>query len=457
MPVNPMSTQRRILTRLRSADELLADFDLTAVLPSDLPDITQAIRRIQNRCTAATIAIAKQARLAGDDPDATLLGQGGVSGSQARKERDRAETTDAMPDLDDAVSAGDISGEHLDAISRARKGLSDAERQLFDELASELAEIAADLPVDTFKRRLRTIIDKARRDNGLTRLQQQRAKSGLKLWEDADGMGHAHITSDGERFAKLRTAVERHAASMAAAAKKHGESVSMGPGLMLDALIDLLDHAAGNLGRPTITIIVDEETLRNGPHPGTVCETEAGVDLPIAVVRRHLCDSTTQTVTFGSNGLPLHVGRKSRTATPAQWAALNALYRSCAWNGCDRPITWCQAHHINEWEHGGLTDLDNLIPLCSRHHHAVHEGGWRITLLADRSLEIHRPSDQATKSGTRDSATHPWATTAPDRRPPDRPCPDQQFPDSPVSHSWSTRREPPDPPAPRQARLLTSI
>jgi len=438
MPTNSSSTQQKILARLRSAEGLLAGLDISAVAPADLPEITQAVRRVQNRCTAATTAIAKQARIVGDDPDATLLGQGGVSGNPARKESERANTTDAMPDLDDAVSAGNISAEHLDAIGSARKSLSDAERLVFDQLAAELAEIAANLPVDTFKRRLRTIIDDARRDHGLTRLQQQRAKSGIKMWEDADGMGHAHIIGDGERFSKLRSAIERHAASLAAAAKNSGDSVTMGPGLQFDALIDLLDHAQGDLGRPTITIMVDDETLRNGPHPGTVCETDAGVDLPITVVRRNLCDSVTQTVRFGSDGLPLDVGRRHRTATGAQWVVLKSMYRSCAWHGCDRPITWCQAHHIQEWEQGGSTDLDNLIPLCSRHHHAVHEGGWSLTLRPDRTLDIHRPTappptpGQGRHSRHRSGSAPPspppmpnsapdhvpsWATTRPDRRP----------------------------------------
>ncbi len=37
------------------------------------------------------------------------------------------------------------------------------------------------------------------------------------------------------------------------------------------------------------------------------------------------------------------------------------------------------------------TDLDNLLPLCSRHHHLVHEGGWTLTLRADRTTVWCRP------------------------------------------------------------------
>ena len=33
---------------------------------------------------------------------------------------------------------------------------------------------------------------------------------------------------------------------------------------------------------------------------------------------------------------------------------------------------------MEPWEHGGATDLDNLVALCRRHHVAVHEGGHRL-------------------------------------------------------------------------------
>jgi hypothetical protein len=53
---------------------------------------------------------------------------------------------------------------------------------------------------------------------------------------------------------------------------------------------------------------------------------------------------------------------------------------------------WCQLHHIHEWEAGGATDRCNLIPLCTRHHHDGHEGGWTVRLdPATRRLDIYRP------------------------------------------------------------------
>ncbi|MDH3294336.1 MAG: HNH endonuclease, partial [Acidimicrobiia bacterium] len=142
----------------------------------------------------------------------------------------------------------------------------------------------------------------------------------------------------------------------------------------------------------------------DGAHEDSLRETAAGVPLPPESIARLACDAVLQRVVVDANGIPVDVGRKSRTATDTQWHAMRARYRTCAWKGCDRPLAWCQAHHVHEWEHGGSTDLCNLLPLCSRHHHAVHEGGWTVKLCPHtRQLDIYDPDNTL------------WATTNPDR------------------------------------------
>lgn len=36
----------------------------------------------------------------------------------------------------------------------------------------------------------------------------------------------------------------------------------------------------------------------------------------------------------------------------------------------------------------------NLIPVCSRHHHTIHDFGWRLDLSPDRTLTIRRPGGE---------------------------------------------------------------
>ena len=48
---------------------------------------------------------------------------------------------------------------------------------------------------------------------------------------------------------------------------------------------------------------------------------------------------------------------------------------------------------------GGLTDIDQLIPICNKHHHLVHEGGWQLHLAPDRTLTITQPGGNITTTG----------------------------------------------------------
>jgi hypothetical protein len=97
--------------------------------------------------------------------------------------------------------------------------------------------------------------------------------------------------------------------------------------------------------------------------------------LSAAVARRLACDAEAARITV--DGEQVHLGRAVRTATATQRRLLTLRDGGCRFPGCGRPPDWCEAHHLIFWDHGGPTDLDNLILLCSHHHHLCHEGGWK--------------------------------------------------------------------------------
>jgi hypothetical protein len=93
----------------------------------------------------------------------------------------------------------------------------------------------------------------------------------------------------------------------------------------------------------------------------------------------------------GAPTQPLEVGRATRVIAPAQRTALSVRDGGCRFPGCDRPLAWCEAHHLRHWLHGGPTDLGNLVLLCRGHHHAVHEGGWRLDRQPNGELSATPP------------------------------------------------------------------
>jgi hypothetical protein len=155
---------------------------------------------------------------------------------------------------------------------------------------------------------------------------------------------------------------------------------------------------------PHVTVTVDVARFEAGMGADlTIPGSDDPVPLANDTVRRILCDADLTTVITRSltpatpDGCAqpladllldasrevLYVGRTERVVPPRLRRALEARDRHCQFPGCRAHVRRCHAHHIREWENGGRTDLDNTLLLCVRHHHAVHEGGWRITRAAD--------------------------------------------------------------------------
>ena len=92
-------------------------------------------------------------------------------------------------------------------------------------------------------------------------------------------------------------------------------------------------------------------------------------------------------------------GSSTRLASRAQRSALRGLSRECASPGCGVGYDHCKLHHIIWWRHGGRTDLDNLVPVCAKHHSNIHHDGWVIELGPNRELTLRLPDGTIHNTG----------------------------------------------------------
>ncbi len=60
-----------------------------------------------------------------------------------------------------------------------------------------------------------------------------------------------------------------------------------------------------------------------------------------------------------------------------------ARHPVCRFPGCAVPARRCDIDHAQAYTAGGPTSLDNLGPLCRRHHRAKTHGGWRLEARPD--------------------------------------------------------------------------
>ncbi|QHO68353.1 HNH endonuclease signature motif containing protein [Marisediminicola antarctica] len=155
------------------------------------------------------------------------------------------------------------------------------------------------------------------------------------------------------------------------------------PRIAADALIDVARHmmgcttAPGPLPHTTLIIRMTLEQLQSGLGAAHL----DGVEDPITAgaARRLAADAELIPAVLGGNSQILDLGTGRRLFTRAQRIAFAERDGGCAITGCGRPPSYTEAHHIHWWSHGGTTNLNNGILLCTGHHHIIHKG-WTVQI-----------------------------------------------------------------------------
>jgi hypothetical protein len=172
-----------------------------------------------------------------------------------------------------------------------------------------------------------------------------------------------------------------------------------------DALVALCSARIGDdPDQDRATVVVHARADATGLVTGGA-EIEGGPSIAHETVKRLLCNARVQTVVEDVSGRVFGLGRLTRE--PSAWMVRQVRYRDreCRFPGCGA-TRFTQAHHIRFWRHGGRTDLDNLLLICSFHHRLVHEHGWRVERGRDGEVRWFSPD------GTRHRAGPPVLTRA---------------------------------------------
>ena len=345
-------------------------------------------------------------------PADILVSTGSISRADAKRDIARVDTLSLLPQLENALLEGAVSVAHVDAASRAMAQLSADEKKKMASRGEWMNMVATHTTPDNFARAVRHAVQNIYDDEGITRLERQRERTWLRHWVDRDsGMvcmrGEFDPESGVRLVGRIQKALDRmlHAGGVG-----HGTNHDHLRALSVVALVCDVDegtssHIASAYSRAEISVVVDLETLRSGPHSNTVLHTGTDIDIPIETVRRMACEAKIIPIVMGSNGVVLDVGRSTRLATRTQRRALEAMHTTCAVPQCMTPVAQCHPHHIQFWNVGGTTDMDNLVPLCALHHRCAHEGGWKLSLNAvTRVLTVREPGRSNVQRGAPESA-----------------------------------------------------
>jgi hypothetical protein len=408
--VTPLDRFRRIA----DADVSVVDEVAVAMLLSDVAGLQRFLQAREIDLNQRLRQLA--AVTPGIDPEAINARSTGRSAGNAGRAVRRADEAAKAPELKACMDEGRLSGEHLDAFTAAVRSLESRLQPALRALETDLVAraISQRATVEQFRGWLQCEIRLIEADDGKRRLERQKRDNRCRVWVDPNtGMVRTNLTLDPELGA-----VYQHLLNEQLHARLNQPRPPECPTDPLDAMdwhrahafIDLITGAAGAIGKPEVIVVIDQQTFENGRHAHSKVDCGPGIDLPIDTIRGIAGRARFVPVVVNRDGVvllqgdpvpsydqivqsltrpvELDHGRNRRHASVRQRRALRAMYRTCAIHGCARHVSITEAHHIHYWEHGGHTDLANLLPLCRHHHDRLHAERWRLTMDADRAITI---------------------------------------------------------------------
>jgi hypothetical protein len=324
-----------------------------------------------------------------------------LTGKTVRDARDLVTVgrmVDAPPVWLTDVAAGVTSGEvSVGAAAAIMTGLGQPTPSLgADDLldaAQTLVAEAGQLPPEKVAKRARELRDELDAAGIADREQALREKRSLRLSPRSDGMTSIFGLLDPESAALVTDAIDCVTAPrrngprfVDDAERARADAIINDPRtteqLALDALVEMVRIAAAadpgrvfGVRKPAVRVHVDARDLERREGAGHLEGQTASVS--IETVERLACTDGYVPVIFTPGG-PIDVGLTQRLFTSRQRVALAAIWGGCAHPDCDRPPSWCEAHHATEWDNGGPTDINNGVLLCRFHHMLTHNNGWTI-------------------------------------------------------------------------------
>ncbi|WP_394933066.1 DUF222 domain-containing protein [uncultured Ilumatobacter sp.] len=200
----------------------------------------------------------------------------------------------------------------------------------------------------------------------------------LSLWQDDDGSFRLSGRLDADAGMIVHAALDE-------ARDRLFQRGDFGAGLA-EALVEMAQGSLDSVTDPArrsrfrVNLFINTDTSNSDERDMT---DAAGWNVPDAI-RRYLTCNGTVTPVFLENGLPVSVGR-AQYVVPARTRTVieHRDHGACRVPGCDATLG-LEVHHLIHWEHGGGTDTDNLLLVCSKHHRMHHRGRLDITGNADQ-------------------------------------------------------------------------
>ena len=321
-----------------------------------------------------------------------------TSARDADRVLDRARTVDAIPALGEALDNGTVSGGHVDAVGRVLRQLEPRHHEALTSSAGWVVKLARQSTPAELHKALTVEMDQLRADDGVSRLERQRRATRLDTWIDDEGMWCLRGRFDPETGLTLhrppgqhrRRPVRRQDPRRLPLPPPRTPSLPAGPRPGRPHRGTRHSQRQSPRSSPSSTSPTPNPT---GPRPSTggspsSCPPRccAACSTPPTSTRSSCAAASCSTPPAASTW-----------AAPPGWptgpnAAPCAPSTAPAPSPAATPATTSASSTTSSGGNtAARTDLANLLPLCVRHHHAVHDHGWHLVLGRRPDLDHHLP------------------------------------------------------------------
>jgi hypothetical protein len=318
------------------------------------------LERISRSIAAVKVVLVTQLE-AGRDTTAAIIRATGVSTSQAHELRRAAKVVEQHPSALASLANGSVSTEHLAKVSHLKP-----------ELATELLGAVDGRSADDFRR----FVDETRvQRESVTVSDEHHNSRSVKIYRKRNGCIGFNIVLpliEGNELANtLRAIADQHWRAKHPQRNTVADPNNVEPleRRLADALVSWMRNGNTATGKPAVIVIIEADTLNAHVVPHQPISTNDAMKL---AARADMYAA----IRDGTKIANLKFGRNNRVATPLQHLAMLTYYETCQAPGCTVPATQCEAHHVIYYEHGGNSNIENFIPLCTGqqgHHPHQHQ------------------------------------------------------------------------------------
>ncbi|GEP34460.1 HNH endonuclease [Nocardioides szechwanensis] len=301
---------------------------------------------------------------------------------EAARKMKLAKALEQQDQVSEALAAGDVLVDQAQAVTESVDRLPDTVLpEVRTQARDYLLEAAKHYDSKALRLQGRRILDvvapevgeaeEAKQLEAEERKAEQAAR--LTMHDDGHGQTHGRFTLGTAEADMLRKALHAIANAKGHGLDPHGMGVAFGE-YVRGYPADKLPTAGGV--NATVVVTMTLETLLGGLK---AAQLDTGTMISPGLARKLACGAGVIPVVLGGKSEVLDVGRKRRFHTKAQRIAMAVRDKGCVAMGCERPGSWCHAHHLIPWSQGGSTSVENGALLCPRHHALAHHHDYAVT------------------------------------------------------------------------------